>query len=175
MTFLHLQGFMDSFCLKYSYKKDKQCFDLEIKQELDTSTCFHVSDTPTSFNHVIQNGVFGEKQYFVLLECLSFSHQISRAGIKLFRRSSSLLLTRFYSPPLTALSEEEQMMKDTGQCYWPRLFHVLFYSAHVVARFANERVKPLVQEMDRDSQMSKDIIRGMFDQGVMIIIIILIN
>lgn len=104
----------------------KQCFDLEIKQELDTSTCFHVSDTPTSFNHVIQNGVFGEKQYFVLLECLSFSHQISRAGIKLCRRSSSLLLTRFYSPPLTALSEEEQMMKDTGQCYWPHPFHVPF-------------------------------------------------
>ena len=50
----------------------------------------------------------------------------------------------------------------------------LFYSAHVVARFANERVKPLVQEMDRDSQMNKDIIRGMFDQGVMIIIIILL-
>ena len=50
-----------------------------------------------------------------------------------------------------------------------------FYSVHVVARFANERVKPLVQEMDQDSQMSKDIIRGMFDQGVMIIIILLIN
>lgn len=127
MTFLASSRLYGQSLFKYSYKKDKQCFDLEIKQELDTNTCFHVSDTPTSFNHVIQNGVFGEKQYFVLLECLSFSHQISRAGIKLFRRSSSLLLTRFYSPPLTALSEEEQMMKDTGRCYWPRLFHVLFF------------------------------------------------
>ncbi|XP_011409555.2 PREDICTED: short/branched chain specific acyl-CoA dehydrogenase, mitochondrial-like isoform X2 [Amphimedon queenslandica] len=67
----------------------------------------------------------------------------------LCRRSSSLLLARSYSQPLTVLSEEEQMMKDT------------------VARFANERVKPLVQEMDRESEMSKDIIRGMFEQGFM--------
>jgi alkylation response protein AidB-like acyl-CoA dehydrogenase len=36
-----------------------------------------------------------------------------------------------------------------------------------VARFANEKVKPLVNEMDAKSEMDKDIIKGMFEQGFM--------
>lgn len=36
----------------------------------------------------------------------------------------------------------------------------------LVSRFANEKVRPLVYEMDQNSEMSKDIIKGMFEQGV---------
>lgn len=36
----------------------------------------------------------------------------------------------------------------------------------LVSRFANEKIKPLVFEMDQNSEMNKDIIKGMFDQGV---------
>ena len=36
----------------------------------------------------------------------------------------------------------------------------------VVARFARERVQPLVKKMDEDSQMDPSIISDMFDQGV---------
>ena len=36
----------------------------------------------------------------------------------------------------------------------------------VVARFAGERVQPLVKKMDDESQMDPSIISDMFDQGV---------
>ena len=35
-----------------------------------------------------------------------------------------------------------------------------------VARFAREKVQPLVRKMDDESQMDRSIITGMFDQGV---------
>lgn len=35
-----------------------------------------------------------------------------------------------------------------------------------VARFAREKVQPLVREMDESSQMDKSIINGLFEQGV---------
>ncbi|XP_073239403.1 short/branched chain specific acyl-CoA dehydrogenase, mitochondrial-like [Porites lutea] len=36
-----------------------------------------------------------------------------------------------------------------------------------VARFANEKIQPLVSEMDQNSEMDESIIKGMFDQGLM--------
>ncbi|XP_068709325.1 short/branched chain specific acyl-CoA dehydrogenase, mitochondrial-like isoform X1 [Montipora foliosa] len=51
--------------------------------------------------------------------------------------------------PLTVLSEEEEMMRDA------------------VARFATEKIEPLVSEMDHKSQMDESIVRGMFEQGLM--------
>ena len=36
----------------------------------------------------------------------------------------------------------------------------------VVARFAQERVQPLVKKMDEESQMDPSIISDMFNQGV---------
>ena len=53
------------------------------------------------------------------------------------------------SAPLTTLSEEEEMMRDT------------------VAKFAAEQISPLVSEMDRKGEMDKDLIKAMFDQGLM--------
>ena len=35
-----------------------------------------------------------------------------------------------------------------------------------VARFAREKVKPLVRKMDEESHMEQSVITGMFDQGV---------
>lgn len=51
--------------------------------------------------------------------------------------------------PVTTLTEEEQMMKET------------------VSRFAREQVQPLVRKMDEASEMDKSIIKGLFDQGLM--------
>ncbi|KAL7754225.1 hypothetical protein RI367_000206 [Sorochytrium milnesiophthora] len=52
-------------------------------------------------------------------------------------------------PSLFTLTEEEQMMKEAA------------------ARFANERVKPRVHEMDETELMDRDIIQEMHEQGFM--------
>ena len=36
----------------------------------------------------------------------------------------------------------------------------------LVARFATEKIQPLVSEMDQNSEMDKSVITGMFEQGV---------
>jgi butyryl-CoA dehydrogenase/short/branched chain acyl-CoA dehydrogenase len=51
--------------------------------------------------------------------------------------------------PLTVLSEDEQMFQQS------------------VREFAIERIRPLVQQMDRDATMSKDLISSFFDLGIM--------
>ena len=35
-----------------------------------------------------------------------------------------------------------------------------------VARFAMEKIQPLVSEMDQNSEMDLSVVRGMFEQGV---------
>jgi short/branched chain acyl-CoA dehydrogenase len=54
-------------------------------------------------------------------------------------------------PPVTTFTEEEELMRQS------------------VARFAGERVQPLVKKMDDESQMDPSIISDMFDQGLMAI------
>lgn len=51
--------------------------------------------------------------------------------------------------PLTQLTEDELMMKDT------------------IARFAKEQIQPHVTEMDRTMTMRPEIISGLFEQGAM--------
>src|SRR6266550_2723064 len=53
--------------------------------------------------------------------------------------------------PLTILSEEEQMFQQS------------------VRDFAIERIRPLVQKMDEEATMSKDLIASFFDLGIMAI------
>ena len=43
--------------------------------------------------------------------------------------------------------------------------HFLEFS-FLVAKFAMEKVHPLVSEMDKNSEMDLSVIRGMFEQGV---------
>src|ERR1700728_1273793 len=52
-------------------------------------------------------------------------------------------------PPLTALSEEERMFQST------------------VRRFAQERIGPHVREMDAAAVFRKDLLREMFELGLM--------
>lgn len=52
-------------------------------------------------------------------------------------------------PPVTQLSEHEQHLKNT------------------VKRFSNSVVKPLVREMDENSQMHQSVITGVFENGFM--------
>src|SRR5687768_9995248 len=51
--------------------------------------------------------------------------------------------------PLTLFTEEEDLFRQT------------------VASFANEQVRPLVSQMDREAKMNPDLIRQLFDLGVM--------
>ncbi|KAJ3894281.1 acyl-CoA oxidase [Lentinula edodes] len=51
--------------------------------------------------------------------------------------------------PLDVLTEEEEMIRETVQ------------------RFANEVVKPRVREMDENERMDPEIIKGLFEQGLM--------
>src|SRR5450755_368923 len=52
-------------------------------------------------------------------------------------------------PPLTALSEDEQLFQAT------------------VRRFAREQIRPYVREMDEAGVFRKDIIKQFFDMGLM--------
>ncbi|XP_060749559.1 short/branched chain specific acyl-CoA dehydrogenase, mitochondrial isoform X1 [Tachysurus vachellii] len=52
-------------------------------------------------------------------------------------------------PPLQTYSEEEAMMKET------------------VKRFAHERIAPFVSKMDENSAMEPEVIRSLFEQGLM--------
>ena len=71
--------------------------------------------------------------------------------------------------PVTQLSDEEQMMRDTGDYIYVFKYIYLSISAFIpctVSRFAREKIQPLVREMDEKSEMDKGIIKGMFEQGV---------
>ncbi|KAJ4482047.1 acyl-CoA oxidase [Lentinula aciculospora] len=65
-------------------------------------------------------------------------------------RLFSSSISRLYGlRPLDVLSEEEEMIRETVQ------------------RFANEVVKPKVREMDENEKMDPEVIKGLFDQGLM--------
>lgn len=52
-------------------------------------------------------------------------------------------------PPLTQLTEDEQMLKEAS------------------AEFANTAIKPLVQEMDEQAKLNPDLIKQFFEMGLM--------
>mmetsp|Transcript_71240 Transcript_71240/g.133237 ORF Transcript_71240/g.133237 Transcript_71240/m.133237 type:complete len:437 (-) Transcript_71240:179-1489(-) len=52
-------------------------------------------------------------------------------------------------PPVTALSEEEEMLKDT------------------VAKFAEDVLAPRVQQMDEEAKMPPEVVKSLFEQGLM--------
>ena len=54
-------------------------------------------------------------------------------------------------PPLTVLSEDERLFRDS------------------VYAFADREVRPLVREMDEDAAIPRDLIKKLFDVGVMAI------
>ena len=70
--------------------------------------------------------------------------------------------------PVTTLTQEEEMMRDTGSlmAYFGALFSGYTVPLTSVVRFANEKIKPLVREMDECSQMDKSVIKGLFENGV---------
>jgi alkylation response protein AidB-like acyl-CoA dehydrogenase len=61
----------------------------------------------------------------------------------------SVALPDVSRPPLTLLTEEEQMFRD------------------MVRQFAEESLAPLVHDMDRDARMDADLIRQLFELGLM--------
>ncbi|KAJ3747170.1 acyl-CoA dehydrogenase/oxidase [Lentinula detonsa] len=86
-----------------------------------------------------------------------FRNSVSRS-LSSLRLSRSANATRPFSAsisrldglrPLDVLSEEEEMIRETVQ------------------RFANEVVKPRVREMDENERMDPEIIKGLFEQGLM--------
>lgn len=63
--------------------------------------------------------------------------------------SSSFGTTQGPTSPLTYLTEDEQMMKET------------------VAKLAQEQILPLVRKMDDDHQFDPSVVKAMFDNGLM--------
>jgi short-chain 2-methylacyl-CoA dehydrogenase len=61
----------------------------------------------------------------------------------------SVALSDISRPPLTVLTEEEQMFRD------------------MVRQFAEESVAPLVHDMDRDAKMDRGLIAQLFELGLM--------
>ncbi|KAJ9087354.1 hypothetical protein DSO57_1034154 [Entomophthora muscae] len=80
-----------------------------------------------------------------------FSKPVSGLRVPLLRSFStrSAVCSEARLNSLYTLSEEEQMLKTE------------------VARFANDKVKPLVQEMDENETLDKGILKGLFDAGLM--------
>ena len=100
-----------------------------------------------------------KKQLFLLL-LVNMLRSLVRVGALASRSSStalpssalprsSLLSSCNYSTALTSLSEEEEMLRET------------------VARFAEERIGPKVAEMDQNHKVDNDVLKGMFEQGLM--------
>ena len=67
----------------------------------------------------------------------------------MIRAMSTQSLEASSHPPLTSLSEEEQMFQES------------------VRDFAVERIRPLVHQMDHDAAMSPDLIKSFFELGIM--------
>ena len=70
--------------------------------------------------------------------------------------------------PVTQLSDEEQMMRDTGDYIYVFTYIYLSISVSIpytVSRFAREKIQPLVREMDEKSEMDKGIIKGCLNKG----------
>ena len=42
----------------------------------------------------------------------------------------------------------------------------LLYHLHTVTKFAQEKVAPLVKEMDEKEELDQSVIKGLFEQGV---------
>ncbi|XP_065663623.1 short/branched chain specific acyl-CoA dehydrogenase, mitochondrial isoform X2 [Hydra vulgaris] len=76
---------------------------------------------------------------------------ISKHGMKksLFKHLIQCLRHESTRPPLTVLSTEESMFQESTR------------------KFALEKVKPLVKEMDEKSALDSNIIKGLFEQGFM--------
>jgi alkylation response protein AidB-like acyl-CoA dehydrogenase len=59
------------------------------------------------------------------------------------------MLTDIHPSPLTSLTEEEQMFRD------------------MVRQFAEERIAPLTPDMDRDGKLNPDLVKELFELGLM--------
>ena len=81
--------------------------------------------------------------------------------------------------PLTQFSEEETLMRDAGTQTWDRhsskltrcIFQAYcafaqYWYRFVVAKFAKEEVEPLVRDMDDKSEMPRNLIDKIFQNGV---------
>jgi hypothetical protein len=83
----------------------------------------------------------------------SNSHLVTKGqgkGLSLSRNYfQSKILSHEGLMPLTEFSEEEIMLRET------------------VSKFAKEVVLPKVKDMDHKSYLDKDVLRGLFDQGLM--------
>ncbi|XP_042219202.1 short/branched chain specific acyl-CoA dehydrogenase, mitochondrial-like isoform X2 [Homarus americanus] len=76
----------------------------------------------------------------------------TRAGTRLCNHQVAPQIDRamgFRPAPLTLLSEDEMMMKET------------------VSKFASEKIAPLVSKMDAESNIDESVRKGMFDNGFM--------
>ena len=67
---------------------------------------------------------------------------------------------------LTRLTEEESMMKETGTLCDAVSLTRDNKNDGIVAKFAQEKVAPLVKEMDEREELDRSIIDGLFKQGV---------
>lgn len=71
--------------------------------------------------------------------------------------------------PLTTLTEDEQMMKETGDIYTsshsssiPSMNNVYF----LVSRLAKEQIAPVVREMEQLGHVKPDVLKMLFENGV---------
>ena len=83
----------------------------------------------------------------------SFARQLGRRPSVLRCSSASansfVRLLSSERPAVTTFSEDEEMLRDA------------------VAQFAESTVQPVVSQMDRDSMMTKEVLQGLFDNGLM--------
>lgn len=69
--------------------------------------------------------------------------------------------------PLTTLTEDEKMLQDAGMLMSHGITALDLFTNAPVRRFAQDVVGPRVSDMDRDAKIDKEIVDGLFEQGLM--------
>lgn len=87
--------------------------------------------------------------------------------------------------PVTQFSEEELLMKESGNYLVFSTFNQLFiyviilYAFYLqnfsVAKLAKEEIAPLVQKMEKEGKIDDGLLRKLFENGVSSLFIIVIN
>lgn len=78
-----------------------------------------------------------------------FLRKLCTAQANQLARKCQVMKKYMHTGPVTVLSEEESLMKNTA------------------FKFANERIKPLVKEMDEQSHMPDSLVKELFDNGLL--------
>lgn len=104
--------------------------------------------------------------YFVLLFILFVFKKLSKPSLTFCRTFFASQQRWDLVQPLNVLTENEQMMKDTGKYLKdPKIAHFTICS-FPVAKLAQEQIGPYVREMENEGKVKDSVVKMLFENGV---------